>query len=77
MNVALDSPTGCILEVDLEYPQNLHNAHTDFIRRVKPPSKGETNSLPRCMIRSVTSYIIETCSNVLVMIFEFQKFIAY
>jgi len=35
MDVALDSPTGYILEIDLEYPQDLHNAHTDlpFFRR--------------------------------------------
>jgi len=30
MNVALDFPKGYILEVDLEYPQDLHNAHTDL-----------------------------------------------
>jgi len=30
MDIALDSSTGYILEVDLEYPQHLHNAHTDL-----------------------------------------------
>jgi len=30
MNVALDSSTGYILEVDLEYPQHLHDAHADL-----------------------------------------------
>ncbi len=25
-----DSPTGCILEVDLEYPAELHNTHNDY-----------------------------------------------
>jgi len=30
MNVALDSPTGYILEVDLEYPQHLHDTHADL-----------------------------------------------
>jgi len=30
-----------------------------------------------CMTKSVTSYIIKTCSSVFVMVFKFQKFIAY
>jgi len=30
MNVALDSSTGYIFEVDLEYPQHLHDAHVDL-----------------------------------------------
>jgi len=31
MDIALDSSTGYILEVDLEYQQHLHlNAHTDL-----------------------------------------------
>ncbi|XP_024879110.1 uncharacterized protein LOC112459306 [Temnothorax curvispinosus] len=28
--IASDSPTGYILEVDLEYPQNIHDAHADL-----------------------------------------------
>jgi len=42
MNIALDSPTGYILEVDLEYPQHLHDAQTDLPfcpTRDKPPGK--------------------------------------
>jgi len=44
MDVALDSPTGYILEVDLEYPQHLHDAHADLPfcpTRDKPPGKRE------------------------------------
>ncbi|XP_036146601.1 uncharacterized protein LOC118646866 [Monomorium pharaonis] len=40
LSIALDSPTGYILEVDLEYPQHLHDAHTDLpfcTTRDKPP----------------------------------------
>jgi len=44
MDVALDSPTGYILEVDLEYSQHLHDVHTDLPfcpTRDKPPDKRE------------------------------------
>ena len=46
--IALDSPTGYILEVDLEYPQHLHNAHADLPfcpTRDKPPGKREDKLL--------------------------------
>jgi len=42
MDIELDSSTGYILEMDLEYPQHLHNAHTDLPfcpMRDKPPDK--------------------------------------
>jgi len=42
MNVTLDSPTGYILEVDLEYPQDLHDVHAELLfypMRYKPPGK--------------------------------------
>ncbi|XP_011698162.1 PREDICTED: uncharacterized protein LOC105456083, partial [Wasmannia auropunctata] len=47
-DVALDSPIGYILEVDLEYPQNLHDAHTDLPfcpTRDKPPGKRQDKLL--------------------------------
>ncbi|XP_076300574.1 uncharacterized protein LOC143218891 [Lasioglossum baleicum] len=46
--IAADSPIGCILEVDLEYPQSLHNAHADLPfcpTRAKPPGKREAKLL--------------------------------
>ncbi|KYM93980.1 hypothetical protein ALC62_15425 [Cyphomyrmex costatus] len=46
--IAPDSPIGCILEVDLEYPQHLHDAHTDLPfcpTRDKPPGKREDKLL--------------------------------
>ena len=48
MDVALDSPIGYILEVDLEYPQHLHDAHTDLPfcpTRDKPPGKRQNKLL--------------------------------
>ena len=42
--IAPDSPTGYILEVDLEYPQHVHDRHTDLPfcpTRDKPPGKRE------------------------------------
>jgi len=48
MDVALDSSTGYILEVDLEYPQYLHDAHADLPfcpTRDKLPGKREDKLL--------------------------------
>jgi len=48
MDIVLDSPTGYILEVDLEYPQHLHDAYTDLPfcpMRDKPPDKRENKLL--------------------------------
>ncbi|XP_043264093.1 uncharacterized protein LOC122404229 [Colletes gigas] len=48
MAIALDSTMGYILEVDLEYPQHLHEAHTDLPfcpTRDKPPGKRQEKLL--------------------------------
>ncbi|XP_067211783.1 uncharacterized protein [Linepithema humile] len=48
MSVASDSATGYVLEVDLEYPANLHDAHSDLPfcpTRDKPPGKREIKLL--------------------------------
>ncbi|XP_067216994.1 uncharacterized protein [Linepithema humile] len=48
MSVASDSATGYVLEVDLEYPVNLHDAHSDLPfcpTRDKPPGKRELKLL--------------------------------
>ncbi|XP_054008915.1 uncharacterized protein LOC128892496 [Hylaeus anthracinus] len=47
-SIAADSPTGYILEVDLEYPQRLHDIHADLPfcpTRAKPPGKREDKLL--------------------------------
>ena len=30
MNIKNNSPTGYVLEIDLEYSKNLHNIHNDY-----------------------------------------------
>ncbi|XP_011702717.1 PREDICTED: uncharacterized protein LOC105458847, partial [Wasmannia auropunctata] len=48
MNIALDSAIGYILEVDLDYPQHLHDAHADLPfcpTRDKPPGKRQEKLL--------------------------------
>ncbi|KYN00049.1 hypothetical protein ALC62_09194 [Cyphomyrmex costatus] len=57
--IALDSPTGYILEVDLEYPQHLHDAHTDLPfcpTREKPPGKRDEKLL--ATLRDKQRYVI-------------------
>jgi len=64
--IAPDSSIDYILEVDLEYPQHLHDQHTDLLfcpTRDKLPGKREDKLL--ATISSVTSFIIATCSSVL------------
>jgi len=40
-------------------------------------TNGRISFLPRCMIRSITSYIIETCSSARVTIFASERYTAY
>lgn len=47
-SIAIDSPIGYILEVDLEYPQSQHDAHTDLPfcpTQAKPPGKKQEKLL--------------------------------
>ncbi|XP_014486208.1 PREDICTED: uncharacterized protein LOC106750390 [Dinoponera quadriceps] len=47
-SIAVDSPIGYILEVDLEYPQHLHDSHADLPfcpTRAKPPGKRQDKLL--------------------------------
>lgn len=49
MNLADDAPTGYIFEVDLQYPQHLHDIHNDFPfcaeNAVPPNSRGKVKKL--------------------------------
>ncbi|XP_067205324.1 uncharacterized protein [Linepithema humile] len=68
MSVASDSAIGYVLEVDLAYPMNLHDAHNDLPfcpTRDKPPGKrGRSSYSLRCAISSDTSFTTVTCNNV-------------
>ncbi|KAL6418909.1 hypothetical protein ACFW04_014171 [Cataglyphis niger] len=67
--IASDLPTGnYILEVDLEYPQHLHDAHTDLPFcpiRDKPPSKWEDKLL--ATLYDKKRYVIQ-CRNLAVYV---------
>ncbi|XP_011858845.1 PREDICTED: uncharacterized protein LOC105556367 [Vollenhovia emeryi] len=59
--IASDSPTGYILEVDLEYPQSIHDEHTDLPfcpTRDKPPGMWQAKLLATlyCKKRYVIHY---------------------
>ncbi|KYN08231.1 hypothetical protein ALC62_00782 [Cyphomyrmex costatus] len=57
--VALDSPTGYIHEVDLEYPRRLHDAHADLPfcpTRAKPPGKRDDKLL--ATVRDKQRYVV-------------------
>ncbi|RLU21672.1 hypothetical protein DMN91_006048 [Ooceraea biroi] len=58
-----DSSTGYILEVDLEYPQHLHDAHTDLPfcpTRDKPPGKRQDKLL--ATLYDKKRYVIQYCN---------------
>jgi hypothetical protein len=62
-SIALDSPVGYILEVDIEYPQHLHDAHTDLPFcpiRDKPPGKKQNKLL--ATVYDKQRYVIHYCN---------------
>ncbi|RLU15821.1 hypothetical protein DMN91_011577 [Ooceraea biroi] len=59
--IAPDSFTGYILEVDLEYPQHLHDAHTDLPfcpTRDKPPGKRQDKLLATLFDKKTLCYTL-------------------
>jgi len=63
MDTALDSSTGYILEVDLEYSQHLHDAHTDLSfcpMRDKSPGKRQDKLL--VTLYDKKRYVIHYCN---------------
>jgi len=78
MNVALDSPTDYALEVDFEYPQHVHGAlRSTVLSNEKMFGKQEEKLLVILYDKSVTSYIIAICNNVLVTVSALQRSIVY
>jgi len=77
INVMLNSLMSYVLEVNLENPQHVHSTSIYRLTREKALSKREEKLLQHCMIKSVTSYIIAICSNVLVTVFALQRSIVY
>ena len=66
--IAPDSFTGYILEIDLEYPQHLHNRHIDLsFCRDKSSGKRKDKLLATLHDKQRHPFII--CSNVLVTVF--------
>ncbi|XP_011883858.1 PREDICTED: uncharacterized protein LOC105571001 [Vollenhovia emeryi] len=61
--VAVDSSIGYILEVDLEYPQSIHDEHTDLPfcpTRDKPPGKRQEKLL--ASVYDKKRYVIHYCN---------------
>ena len=72
-SIAVDSPTGYILEVDLEYPQRLHDAHADLpfcLTRAKPPGNRQDTLL-------ATVYDKVKLTNSLGLNFAFARVVVY
>ena len=53
MNIKNNSSTGYVLEVDLEYPQKLHDIHSDY------PLAPEKISMPK---ESLSKYCLKIAS---------------
>lgn len=60
MNLVDDAPTGYIFEVDLQYPQHLHDIHNDFPfcaeNAVPPNSRGKVKKLLCCVLTYTPRY---------------------
>lgn len=60
LNIADDSETGCIFEVDLEYPDNIHDLHSDFPfcpEHLTPPNSKNVKKL-MLTLHNKKNYII-------------------
>ena len=63
-DVTLDSLTGYVLEVDLKYPQHVHDAHFDLpFRPTREKPSGKWEALRKIVyIKSVTLYITQSAA---------------
>jgi len=75
MNVTLDSSISYVFEVDLEYPHLRCVLRFTVLSNVRETTRQTREEASHDMIKSVTSYIIAICSNVLVTVYTLQRFV--